>query len=54
VYAVVDELLQLIPVLNRTCDPLDVLADCIGSLCGLAALWAFVPIYRRLAPGYVA
>jgi len=53
-YAVADELLQLIPALNRTCDPIDVLADCIGSLCGLAALRAFIPIYRRFAPGYVS
>jgi VanZ family protein len=53
VYAIADELLQLIPALHRSCDIMDALADWIGSLCGLAALWLFIPIYRRFAPGYL-
>ena len=52
VYGIADELLQLIPVLNRTCDPLDFLGDCLGILCGLGALFVLIPVYRRFIPGY--
>ena len=34
-YAAADELLQMIPVVNRTCDVYDALADCLGSVLGL-------------------
>lgn len=50
VYAAVDELLQTIPMLNRTGDVLDALADCCGSLIGLALLYAFLKLTRRWQP----
>ncbi len=48
-YGIVDELLQMIPVLNRTADPWDALADWCGSLLGLCALWLALDTYRRLS-----
>lgn len=47
VYSIIDELLQMIPVLRRTADFYDILADAVGSLCGLAALAVIVWWYRR-------
>ncbi len=47
-YAVVDELLQTIPVLHRTGDVYDVLADCCGSLIGLSLLFGV-----RAVTGYL-
>lgn len=40
-FAVTDELLQMIPVLNRVADPLDVVADVIGSVCAVCAVWVW-------------
>lgn len=45
-YGILDELLQAIPVLNRSCDPADALADWCGSLIGLSALYVFVRVWR--------
>ena len=45
-YGVVDELLQAIPILNRSCDPVDALADWCGSLIGLVLVFAALRIYR--------
>lgn len=50
VYAVCDELLQAIPVLNRQCDVFDGMADGIGAALGLAALFLGITVYRRLHP----
>ncbi|MCH8828747.1 MAG: VanZ family protein [Planctomycetes bacterium] len=47
VYAAVDELLQTIPFVRRTGDVLDFLADCLGSLIGLAALALWQAMLRR-------
>lgn len=41
VIAIADELLQMIPVLNRVADPVDVIADLIGSVCAVCAAWAW-------------
>lgn len=37
--AVADELVQAIPAVRRSGDPLDVAADAIGSVCALCAFW---------------
>ncbi len=43
-YAAVDELLQAIPIVNRTADPFDWLAD----MTGVAAVFAFAAVrFRR-------
>lgn len=39
--AVTDELLQMIPALNRVADPLDVAADVLGSVCAVCAVWVW-------------
>lgn len=39
--AVTDELLQMIPVLNRVADPLDIAADLLGSGCAVCAVWVW-------------
>lgn len=49
VYAVIDELLQTIPALNRTGDPLDALADCCGSAIGLGLFALSRAAFRRYA-----
>lgn len=49
-YAIIDELLQTIPALNRTGDVYDVLADCCGSLIGLSLLAVVRAAVRRLRP----
>ena len=46
-YAVVDELLQTIPFVHRQGDVLDFLADCLGSLIGLAAFAFWQAMLRR-------
>lgn len=47
VYAVIDELLQLIPVLNRHGDVYDALADWCGAVLGLLALAVVLGIAKR-------
>ena len=39
--AVFDELLQMIPILNRFADPLDVAADVLGSVCAVCVVWVW-------------
>lgn len=39
VLAVVDESLQMIPILNRVGDPLDIAADVVGSVCAVCVFW---------------
>ena len=38
-FALADELLQMIPALNRVADPVDVIADVFGSACVVCAIW---------------
>lgn len=40
-FASFDELLQMIPALNRVADPMDVIADVLGSVCAVCAVWAW-------------
>ena len=46
-YAVVDELLQLLPSVRRRADPLDWLADAVGTAVGLAVFAAVASAARR-------
>jgi len=39
--AVTDELFQMIPALNRVADPLDVVADVLGSGGAVCAVWSW-------------
>lgn len=47
VYSIADELLQAIPVLHRTADIWDAVADWCGSVVGLTALFLCLTFYRR-------
>ena len=45
-YAVVSELVQSVPALGRSSDPVDVVADCVGVALGWL-VWVNIRRYRR-------
>lgn len=49
IYGIVDELLQLIPALNRHGDVYDALADWCGGIIGLVVLFVLLRAWPRLA-----
>lgn len=46
-YGVFDEMTQAIPILRRTCDPLDMVADATGALLGILIVRGFATIETR-------
>jgi len=48
-YGVVDELLQMIPMLHRSADRQDWYADILGAACALIVYWLWIEVRRRLS-----